>query len=121
VIGVLDLALCRRECIFDRDHDVLVFGRVAMSLADEDILMVRDRDANIDREQLAFPAPHRRCNDRHVTASLSGREIFPAVWLSFDFGPDCLRGLGILEGDIERHLHIMYSLFRFLGNYPLTS
>ena len=25
--GILDLALCRRECILDRDHDVLVFGR----------------------------------------------------------------------------------------------
>ena len=34
--GILDLAPCRRECILDRDHDVLVFGRIAMSLADED-------------------------------------------------------------------------------------
>src|ERR1700730_15584500 len=38
--GILDLALCRRECILDRDHDVLVFGRIAMSLADEDILII---------------------------------------------------------------------------------
>jgi hypothetical protein len=44
--GILDLALCRRECILDRDHDVLVFGRIAVSLADEDILMLRHRDAN---------------------------------------------------------------------------
>src|SRR5580704_17934194 len=80
LVQILDLALCRRECIFDRDHDVLVFGRVAMSLADEDILMLRDRDANIDRQQLAFAAAHRRCDD--------------LLGLSFDFGPDCLRGLG---------------------------
>jgi hypothetical protein len=37
-----------RECILDCDHDVLVFGRIAVSLADEDILMLRHRDANID-------------------------------------------------------------------------
>ena len=37
--GILDLALCRRECILDRDHDVLVFGRIACSrlLQDADI------------------------------------------------------------------------------------
>jgi hypothetical protein len=27
--GILDLALCRRECILDRDHDVLVFARAS--------------------------------------------------------------------------------------------
>ncbi|MFZ3324399.1 MAG: hypothetical protein WA231_00245 [Methylocella sp.] len=115
LVQILDLALCRRECIFDRDHDVLVFGRVAMSLADEDILVLRDRDANIDREQLAFAAPHRRCDDRHVTARYPVIEFFQPLGLSFDFGPDCLRGLGILEGDIERHLHIM-SLYHEMCN-----
>src|ERR1700732_1206320 len=29
LVQILDLALCRRECIFDRDHDVLVFSRNA--------------------------------------------------------------------------------------------
>jgi hypothetical protein len=57
--GILDLALCRRECILDRDHDVLVFGRIAVSFADEDILMLRHRDANIDLEQIAVL--DRRC------------------------------------------------------------
>ena len=83
LVQILDLALCRRECIFDRNHDVLVFGRVAMSLADEDILMLRDRDANIDREQLAFAAPHRRCDDRHVTARYPVVEFFQPLGLSF--------------------------------------
>jgi transcriptional regulator GlxA family with amidase domain len=30
--------------------------------------MLRHRDANIDLEQVAVPALHRRCDDRHVTA-----------------------------------------------------
>jgi len=50
---------------------------------------------------------HRRCDDRHVTARYPVVEFFQPLGLSFDLGPDCLRGLGILEGDIERHLHIM--------------
>jgi hypothetical protein len=61
---ILDLALCRRECILDRDHDVLVFGRIAMSLADEDFLMIRHREANIDLEQIAVPAlPEKGSNE----------------------------------------------------------
>src|SRR5580704_15738283 len=83
LVQIPDLALRRRECIFDRDHDVLVFGRVAMSLADEDILMLRDRDANIDREQLAFAAPHRRCDGRHVTTRYPVVEFFQPLGLSF--------------------------------------
>ena len=83
--GIRDLALCHSECILDRDHDVLVFGRIAVSLADEDILMLRHRDANIDLEQIAVPALHRRCDDRHVTAGDPVMEFFQSLGLFFNF------------------------------------
>jgi len=82
---ILDLALCRCECILDRDHDVLVFGRIAVSLADKDILLLRHRDANIDLEQIAVTALHRRCDDRHVTAGDPVMEFFQPLGLFFNF------------------------------------
>ena len=83
--GILDLALCHSECFLDRDHDVLVFGRIAVSLADEDILLLRHRDANIDLEQIAVTALHRRCDDRHVTAGDPVMEFFQPLGLFFNF------------------------------------
>jgi hypothetical protein len=56
-----------------------------MSLADEDILMIRHRDANIDLEQIAVSALHRRCDDRHVTAGDPAMEFFQPLGLFFNF------------------------------------
>jgi hypothetical protein len=38
--------------------------------------MLRHRDANIDLEQIAVTALHRRCDDRHVTAGDPVMEFF---------------------------------------------
>jgi hypothetical protein len=56
-----------------------------VSLADEDILMLRHRDANIGLEQIAVPAIHRRRDDRHVTAGDPVMEFCQPLGLFFNF------------------------------------
>src|ERR1019366_2240911 len=51
--GVLDLTLRRAEGVLDRDRDVLMFWRAAVSLGHDDVLMRRHGDADIDLEQIA--------------------------------------------------------------------
>ena len=62
--------------------------------------MLRHRDANIDLEQIAVLALHRRRDDRHVTAGDPVMEFFQPLGLFFSYRPNCFRGFGIPEGDI---------------------
>src|ERR1019366_4879846 len=110
--GVLDLALSRGECILDRDRDVLVLRRVAVSLGDNDILGLRHGDADIYLEQTTLPMPRLRRYDRHVAALNPVVEFLQPFGLLFDFGPNGLRRLGILKSDIERHLHLVSPISR---------
>ena len=110
--GVLDLALSRGEGILDRDPDVLMLWHVAVSLVDNDVLMIRHRDANIDLEQTARPMSRLRRDDRHVAACDPVVEFFQPFGVLFDFGPNGLRWLGILKSDFERHLHLASPILR---------
>jgi hypothetical protein len=47
---VLDLALSRAEGILDRDRDVLVLRDVIVGTADNNVLVLRHRDSDIDLE-----------------------------------------------------------------------
>ena len=76
-------------------------------LVDNDVLMLRHRDANIDLEQTALPMSRLRRDDRHVAACDPVVEFFQPFGVLFDFGPNGLRWLGILKSDIKRHLHIL--------------
>ena len=66
---VLDVALSRGECILDRHRDMLVLWRVAVSLGDNDVLVARHGDADIDLDQSTFLMPRLRRNNCYVTAS----------------------------------------------------
>jgi hypothetical protein len=91
--SVLDLALSRGECILDRDRDMLVLWRVAVSLGDNDVLVLWHRDADIDLEQATLPMPRLRRYDCHVTACNTVAEFLQPFRLLFDFGPNSLRRL----------------------------
>ena len=78
-----------------------------MRLGDNDVLVLRHRDANIDLEQIALPMPRLRRNDRHLAARDSVMKFFEPLGLFFDFRPNRLRRLCILKRDIERHLHLV--------------
>nr|WP_244532347.1 hypothetical protein [Methylocapsa palsarum] len=104
--ALLKLALRRRKGILDRHHEVFMLRRVAVRFTDDDVLMFRHRDANVDFEQIAMPMPCLRRNDRHVATRDPIRESLQTFGLPFDFQSDRFRGLGILESDFKRRLHL---------------
>ena len=61
--------------------------------------MLRHRDANIDLEQIAVPALHRRCDDRHATAGDPVMEFFQPLGLFFNFSTDHITLLDISYRD----------------------
>jgi hypothetical protein len=50
----LNLALSRGKCVIDRDCDMLMRRRITMSFGDENVLMLRHCNANINLEQIAL-------------------------------------------------------------------
>ena len=108
---VLDLALSRVKGILDRNRDVLVLRGVVMRFGDENVLMLRHRDANIDLEQTTLPMPRLWRDDRYVAACDPVVEFFQPFGVLFDFGSNGLRWLGILKSDIKRHLHMVTLCF----------
>ena len=89
---VLDLALSRGECILDRHRDMLVLWRVAVSFGDNDVLVVRHGDADIDFKQSTFLMPRLRRYNCYVTARNPVAEFLQSFRLPFDFGPNGIRG-----------------------------
>jgi hypothetical protein len=110
--GILNLTLRRAECILDRDRNVLMLWRVAVSFGHDDVLMRRHGDADIDLEQIALLMPRLRRNDRHIAARDPVMEFLQVFGLPFDLGAYFLRRLRMLERDIERHLHWMFLYLR---------
>jgi hypothetical protein len=105
---VLDLALRLAESILYRHHDALVLRSAAVSFGDENILMLRHRDADSDLERFAFPVPRLRCDDRHLAARYPAVEFFQPFSVLFDFRPDRLRRFTILKTNLKRHLHVLF-------------
>jgi len=121
---VLDLALSRVKGILDRNRDVLVLRGVIMRFGDENVLMLRHRDANIDLEQTTLPMPRLRRDDRNVAARNPVVEFFQPFGVLFNIGPNGLRWLGILKSDIKRHLHFLslcIEPYCILGSIPANS
>ena len=87
---VLNLALSRAKGILDRDGEVLVLGRITMRFGDENVLMLRHRDANIDLKQTTLPLPRLRRDDRHVAACDAVVEFLQPFGLLFDLGSNGL-------------------------------
>jgi hypothetical protein len=108
--GVLNLTLRCAECIFDRDREVLVLWRVAVSLGHDDVLMRRHGDADIDLEQTALLMPRLWRDDGHIATRDPVVKFLQVLGVPFDLGANFLRRLGILERNIKRRLHGMFLL-----------
>jgi len=100
--GVFNLTLRRPERILDRDRDVLVLWRVAVSLGHDDVLVRRHGDADIDLEQTALLMPRLWRDDGHIAAGDPIMKFLQVLGLPFDLGANFLRRLGVLERDIKR-------------------
>jgi hypothetical protein len=104
---ILDLALSRGKCVLDRDHNVLVLTRVAMTLRNKNVLVVRHCDANVYLKQATRPVAGRGRDDRYFAARDPAMEFFQMLGLFFDFGPDNLGRLRIWKADFRPHLHLL--------------
>ena len=71
-LRVLDLAPGRPEGLSDRDEGVLVLGRVVAASVDDDVLLVRHGDSELDLEHVAVAVPALRPRDDHVATGCSG-------------------------------------------------
>ncbi len=70
---VFDLPHRRVESLPDRDQSVLALGRVAMGLADDDVVMLGHGDANIDLEETALAGVGSAAQRPRHDSSLSDR------------------------------------------------
>ncbi len=90
---ILDLPLGGGERVPDRRRDVFVLLHVVMRLVDDDVLVVRHCDANIDLEWHPVPVMLGWPDDRDIAARDAAGKFLQPPRLSLDLGLDAFRRL----------------------------
>ncbi len=101
----LDLASGGRERVPDRDLDVHVAPVIGRLVADDDVLVGRNRHPNVDTIDGTVAVLGTRRDDGNTTAGNAALVFLQPLHLVFNCCADGLRRFRIFETDLQRDLH----------------